>query len=415
MTDLKQWVTMYRLMPAEMASVNHVPLETQAQEEAREISVHVTVIWVGLSRFLPLLDSKYFVLSTSDAHESSNFKQNACMQVVPLLEYVRSANLLPQLIIISGYPTSGKTRRATQLQDYFTTRIATLPPTNIASSFRAHLISDHTLSIERSVYNLETKDQHERSNNASEKDARATIYAAVKRVLTSKDIVILDGANYIKGWRYQLYCEAKAMRTPHCIVHVGTPVETARRLNAERLARRTASPEENIREEERPYETECWENLVYRYEEPNGMARWDAPLFTVPWDDPIPDCEAIWDAMVGSEEEGGKKSVRPNQATVLKAPSSEDYLYQLDKSTQEVLNRILEWAKDHPGEGGGEVGVGDGGSGDITVELPANPVGLPALQRLRRQFISLNRKNSVPVSRIKESFVGYLNDSFETA
>jgi len=164
-----------------------------------------------------------------------------------------------------------------------------------------------------------------------------------------------------------------------------------------------------------PWESECWENLVYRFEEPNEMARWDAPLFTVPWDDKLPDCEAIWDALVGSEAEGGKKTVRPNQATVLKAPSSEDYLYQLDKSTQEVLNRILEWAKDHPGEGGGEVGVGNGDSEDITIELPANPVGLPALQRLRRQFISLNRKNSVPVKRIKESFVGYLNGSFEAA
>jgi protein KTI12 len=37
------------------------------------------------------------------------------------------------------------------------------------------------------------------------------------------------------------------------------------------------------------------------------------------------------------------------------------------------------------------------------------------LQRLRRQFISLNRQNAVPVKRIRESFVGYLNDSFEAA
>lgn len=325
------------------------------------------------------------------------------------------SNNFIQLIIITGYPTSGKTHRATQLEEYFTTRIAALPPTNPASSLRVHLISDHTLSINRIVYNLESKDQHERSNNASEKDARAIIYAAVKRVLTNKNVVILDGANYIKGWRYQLYCEAKAVRTPHCVVHVGTPVETARRLNQERLAHRSSAPEEVVKEEKKPYESDTWENLVYRFEEPNEMARWDAPLFTVPWDDQTPNCESIWDALLGSDAEGGKKIIRPNQATVLKAPSSEDHLYELDKATQEVLNRILEWAKDHPGEGGGEVAVGDGGTEDIIVELPANPVGLPALQRLRRQFISLNRKNSCPVQRIKESFVGYLNDSFEAA
>lgn len=268
------------------------------------------------------------------------------------------------------------------------------------------------------VYNLESKDAHERSNNASEKDARATIYAAVKRVLTNKDIVILDGANYIKGWRYQLYCEAKAVRTPHCVVHIGTPISQAREINDSRLASGEAASngEDGLKkEEEQPYEKECWENLVYRYEEPNEMARWDKPLFTVIWDDPTPPCDAIWDALIGSESEGGKKIVRPNQATVLKAASSEDYLYELDRSTQAILNRILEWAKDHPGEGGGEVAVGEGGNEDLVIDLPSNPVGLPALQRLRRQFISLNRQNSVPVKRIKESFVGYLNDSFSAA
>lgn len=276
-----------------------------------------------------------------------------------------------------------------------------------------HLISDHTLSIPRTVYNLETKESHERSNNASEKDARATIYAAVKRVLSSKDIVILDGANYIKGWRYQLYCEAKAVRTPHCVVHLGTPVSQARRVNDERLAAGKEGGE--VGQEDGPYESECWENLVYRYEEPNAMARWDSPLFTVLWDDEMPPCEAIWDAFVGSEAEGGKKAVRPNQATVLKAPSSEGYLYELDRSTQDILNKILEWTKDHPGEGGGEVSVGESGSEELVVELPANPIGLPALQRLRRQFISMNRQNAVSVTRIQESFVGYLNDSFQSA
>jgi protein KTI12 len=217
-----------------------------------------------------------------------------------------------------------------------------------------------------------------------------------------------------------LYCEAKAVRTTHCVVHVGTPVERARGVNEERLAKRTAvGAERGVNgegnEEEQPYESECWENLVYRYEEPNAMARWDAPLFTVLWEDEMPPCEAIWDALVGSDAEGGKKVVRPNQATVLKAPSSEDYLYELDKSTQAILNKILEWAKDHPGEGGGEVGVGEGDGEELVVELPANSIGLPALQRLRRQFISLNRQNAVPVKRIRESFVGYLNDSFEAA
>ncbi|EPE33049.1 P-loop containing nucleoside triphosphate hydrolase [Glarea lozoyensis ATCC 20868] len=309
------------------------------------------------------------------------------------------------LIIITGIPTSGKTHRAKQLHTYLQTRISSLPTTSPSSSLRVHLISDHILSIPRTVYNLESKGDHERSNNASEKDARATIYGAVKRVLSAKDIVILDGFNYIKGWRYQLYCEAKALRTPHCLLQVGIPVGDAREINEKRLA---AGGEASA--EEGPYERECWENLVFRYEEPNAMTRWDSPLFTVVWEDESPPGEAIWDEIIGSE--GVKKAVRPNAATVLKAPSSEDYLYELDKSTQGIVNRILEWAKDHPGEGGGVVDVGEGKE-ELVVELPNNPIGLPALQRIRRQFISLNRTNAVPVKRIRETFVTYLNDSFE--
>ena len=52
----------------------------------------------------------------------------------------------------------------------------------------------------------------------SEKAARGTFYSAIQRVLSKDDIVIADGMNYIKGFRYQLFCEAKALSTPHCVV-----------------------------------------------------------------------------------------------------------------------------------------------------------------------------------------------------
>ncbi|KAA8575302.1 hypothetical protein MFRU_002g01710 [Monilinia fructicola] len=324
------------------------------------------------------------------------------------------------LIILTGYPTSGKTYRANQLREYFLTKISSLPSTSPSSSLRVHLISDHTLAIPREVYNLESKSANERSNNASEKDARATIYAAVKRVLSNKDVVILDGGNYIKGWRYQLFCEAKAVRTGCCVLHVGLTADKAREVNEARLERQNVSPseplggEEGIKEEDKAYEKENWENLVFRYEEPNPMVRWDSPLFTVVWEDEKVPGDAIWDAIIGDDSEGKRKIVKPNAATVAKVHSSEGFLYELDKTTQVVLNRILEWSKDHPGEGGGEVSIGENSKGEeLVVELPGNPVGLPTLQRLRRQFISLQRTNAVSVERIKETFVRYLNDSFE--
>ena len=204
--------------------------------------------------------------------------------------------------------------------------------------------------------------------------------------------------NYIKGFRYQLYCEAKAVQTPSSVVHVGTPAERCREINEKALGNGVAG-----------YEGEVFENLVFRYEEPNGMSRWDAPLFTVPYDDAVPPCEAIWEAMVGSD--GKAKVVRPNAATVLKPASEQDYLYELDKTTSDVIAAITTWQQDHPGEGGGHVAVPDAGQ---SISLPMTAPSLPQLQRLRRQFIALNRQHTLKKSRIRELFVDYLNDNFQS-
>ena len=69
-------------------------------------------------------------------------------------------------------------------------------------------INDQSLGLSRDVY-AEAK---------TEKDARAAEYSAVKRAIGRETIVIADGMNYIKGFRYQLYCEAKALQTPSCVV-----------------------------------------------------------------------------------------------------------------------------------------------------------------------------------------------------
>ena len=83
-----------------------------------------------------------------------------------------------------------------------------------------------------------------------------------------------------------------------------------------------------------------------------------------------------------------------------------DYLYELDKLTQDILSRILEWQRDHSDEGGGEIDFEDS-----TLVLPPRNVTLPQLQRIRRQFISLNRQHQAPKSRINHIFVEYLNDN----
>ncbi|KAI1180087.1 chromatin associated protein KTI12 [Nemania sp. FL0916] len=332
------------------------------------------------------------------------------------------------LIVVTGFPTSGKSTRAKQLHDYLSERIKATTAGGATPKYRLHLISDQSLSISRTVYDLSALPAHTRSANASEKDARAAIYGAVKRVLSDKDIVILDGLNYIKGWRYQLHCEAKAMRTPSCILQIGCSKEKSREVNEARLGKELASAQDerksgnDINEAEGAYEPANWENLVFRYEEPNPMTRWDSPLFTLIWEDGEEQTRQVFDSLWEAVAGEARKVIRPNQATIQRGRSGDgDYLYVLDRETQDIVKRILEQQND---EGGGEVRIPRGGGqagDDLVVELPGSKkVGLPQLQRLRRSFMGLNRGGiglegigNMGPSRIRESFAGYLNDNFE--
>ncbi|KAH7132165.1 chromatin associated protein KTI12 [Dendryphion nanum] len=292
------------------------------------------------------------------------------------------------LVLLSGFPSSGKTTRARQLQKFFESKIADAGTNARVARLKVHLINDQSLGLSRSVYHTAR----------AEKDARAEEYSAVKRVLSRDDIVIADGLNYIKGFRYQLYCEAKAVQTTNCVVHIGTPIDKCRDINKKLLA---------DSKQDGGYEEEDFENLIFRYEEPNGMTRWDSPLFTVLDEDDTPPCDQIWETMVGSD--GKAKVVRPNHATVLKPATEQNYLYELDKTTSDIIAQIMAYQKDHAGEGGGEVAVP---GVEKPIELSATPTTLPQLQRIRRQFITLNRQHNFTKSRIKEIFVGYLNDQF---
>lgn len=63
---------------------------------------------------------------------------------------------------------------------------------------------------------------------------RGHIRATVDRLLTKRNVVILDSLNNIKGYRYELYCIARAAAVRYCMVHVDTEVDTCRAWNAAR-------------------------------------------------------------------------------------------------------------------------------------------------------------------------------------
>ncbi|CEP08457.1 hypothetical protein [Parasitella parasitica] len=261
------------------------------------------------------------------------------------------------LIIISGYPSSGKTQRVNVIKEYLAERVE-----------------------------KESKSLHARE----EKKARGALLSAVERCLSKDDIVIADALNYIKGFRYQLYCIARGIGTPHCVIQTGVPIDVAKEWNKDRGSE--------------GYDETVFDELVTRYEEPEERNRWDSPLFILLHDDKEIPVDKIWDAVIL------KKALPPNKSTISKPVSSTNYVYELDKITLDIINAFVDTQKE-VGTGGLPMSVPRSSTKVIN---PCRTITLSELRRIRKQFIIYNKQSTtLDINLIGNVFVGYLNSALE--
>ena len=102
-----------------------------------------------------------------------------------------------------GYPASGKTTHAQAIALHLSARGA-----------RVHVVNDESLGLVRATAY---------ANPAAEKVARGLLKAAVEQLLSKDDVVIADGCNYIKGFRYELYVAHPTKQYRFCVTNrVGT-------------------------------------------------------------------------------------------------------------------------------------------------------------------------------------------------
>ncbi|XP_053175268.1 protein KTI12 homolog [Scomber japonicus] len=271
------------------------------------------------------------------------------------------------LIVMCGYPCSGKTRRAEELKGYFEQK----------SGRQVHIVGDEALGVERnSVY----------ADSQKEKNTRAALKAEVERKVNKDDIVIFDSLNYIKGYRYELFCLIKHAQTPHCLVYCLTSDEVSSTWNTNRDAAEQ-------------YTQDLFDALVLRFEAPDSRNRWDSPLFTILKDDTLP-FEDISDAIFK------RKAPPPNQSTQSQPLSSSNFLYELDKITQDMLMAIFNAQKTSvPGDLISVPGATE------KIELTRN-INMAELRKLRRQFISYTKMHPTEnTGQIANMFVQYLNKS----
>jgi len=263
------------------------------------------------------------------------------------------------LVTFTGYPASGKSKRAQELKSYLELQLNS--PEYSGTLLNVVLISDDTLSLARNMYN----------DSRSEKLVRAALFTAVQRNMNPSTIVILDSLNYIKGYRYQLYCAAKEAGVRVCTIFVAATSAQCLEWNA-------------AMDSSMGYAPTTLENLIMRYEEPSSMARWDSPLFTVAWDDEkIPE-DAIWRAIT----QGDVKPANAGTRAAARAPT--DALQTLENITSSILSMIMV----EQASSGGLGGVVSLTLPCIRVrlQLPGRSISLSELQRLKRAFVTTHKK-----------------------
>ncbi|XP_022081959.1 protein KTI12 homolog [Acanthaster planci] len=270
-------------------------------------------------------------------------------------------------VLICGLPSSGKTCRSKELEAYLVSNHGDREVTTVGDDY---------IGADRNTAYADSK---------KEKEIRGTLKSAVIRKLSKDSVLILDSLNYIKGFRYELYCAVKSSQTPHCVIYCDTTANVASEWNT------------NRRPEER-YSQEIFDALVMRFEPPDAKNRWDSPLFTVHAEDELP-CQAICDAIFS------RKAPPPSLSTVSQPLSATNFLHELDKITQEIVTTLIAAQKTSlPGDI-----VSIPGSQD-KINLTRS-VSAAELQRIRRQFITYTKLHPVEdVAKLHGMFVQYLNN-----
>lgn len=234
---------------------------------------------------------------------------------------------------------------------------------------------------------------------------------------------------------------------------------------------------------EEPYPPELLNNLIFRYEEPSTHSRWDKPLFTVPWSDPEPPVADIFQALTGvvlpsaqstteplinplveslaastissaastttsgrtfSRGTTSRPRIIPHNATVQASATDSSALYGMEKCTSAIVTAIRAFTQSTPSA---ETALAQSSNTNgIAIEVPGASIPvivpahvattgttdelagaggiltLPKLQRLRRQWITLNRvyiarghaagQSGLAQDQIPDAFVRFLNSSF---
>lgn len=299
------------------------------------------------------------------------------------------------LVVICGQPCSGKSTAATFL----------------AEALGDSECKPNVRIINETLFHLDRNESY--VNMTAEKNVRGVLRSEVDRSVSKANIIIVDSLNSIKGYRYELWCLARAAGVRYCVLYCDVEETDCRKWNEDRRDKGEATYDENI-----------FEDLVRRFEKPISRNRWDSPLFELwPSRDGInKSSAAITDAVSYLTKKVDSKTkdvkvLQPTIATQSVRPSEANSLYEIDRATQEVMNAIVEAQSQALGGPLNGISISQG----LPMISLQQSVGLPELRRLRRTFIKLTGQTSLSgrpppadAESAKRMFVDYLNRELGT-
>ncbi|KAJ4782360.1 Protein KTI12 like [Rhynchospora pubera] len=229
------------------------------------------------------------------------------------------------LVVMCGQPCSGKSTAAIRLSEALQSACATGGDQRLA----IRIIDESSLHLGRN---------QSYADMAAEKNLRGVLRSQVDRSLSKDSIVIVDSLNNIKGYRYELWCLARASGIRYCVVFCDTEVDQCREWNDKRREIGQLA-----------YDTNIFEDLARRFERPDSRNRWDSPLFELfpSRDDSERTSTVIEEAVSYLTKKVDSKTrdvkvLQPTIATQTAVKTEANTLYEMDKATQEVINAIVE-------------------------------------------------------------------------
>ncbi|XP_039851499.1 protein KTI12 homolog isoform X4 [Panicum virgatum] len=303
------------------------------------------------------------------------------------------------LVVMCGQPCSGKSAAAACL----------------AAALRTSSTDLIVRIIDESSLHLGRNDSYK--DMVVEKNLRGVLRSEVDRSVSRDSIIIVDSLNNIKGYRYELWCLARASGVRYCVTKSSLDKIFYKGMERQPPGERRTS----IR----------FEDLVRRFENPDRRNRWDSPLFEL-FPSRVESAPVIAEAVSYLTKKVDSKTrdvkvLQPTIATqtilaitrgfsyglIFQVRTTEaNSLYEMDKATQEVVNAIVEAQSCGLGLAMNKISIGPN-LPNINLQ---RSVGLPELRSLRRTFIKLAGQYSLSgpppptdADSAKRMFVDYLN------